>query len=201
MNDDALTLDVSALPGYAFSHRSLMWWGTLGIMLIEGTMFLVLIGAYFYLRGRVPQWPPNLAPPEWRYGVANTIVLLLSILPNIWYKRAAERLDLVKVRIGLLIAIAFAVVFTVLRFYEFGTLNCRYDTNAYGSVVWTLLGLHTTHLITDLIDTIVVTALMFTDKLEGKRFVDISENAFYWYFVVLAWVPIFVVLYVVPRWI
>jgi heme/copper-type cytochrome/quinol oxidase subunit 3 len=32
-------------------------------------------------------------------------------------------------------------------------LNVSWDANAYGSVVWLLLGLHTTHLITDTIDT------------------------------------------------
>jgi heme/copper-type cytochrome/quinol oxidase subunit 3 len=177
-----------------------MWWGTMGIIVIEGTMFAILIGTYFYLRGRVPHWPPNVAPPELRYGILNTIVLVLSVLPNIWYKRAAERQDLITVRIGLLVSLVFAVAFTVIRFFEFGTLNCNYNTNAYGSVVWTLLGFHTAHLITDLIDTAVIIALMFTDKIEGKRFVDVSENAFYWYFVVLAWLPIFVVIYLAPRW-
>lgn len=195
-----LTLDVSSLPGYAFGHRSLMWWGTLGIAAIEGMMFAVLIGSYFYLRGRVPHWPPNVAPPDLRYGVINTAVLLLSIIPNIWYERASRKKALKKVQIGLLISMAFAVVFTVIRFFEFHTLNCNYDTNAYGSIVWTLLGFHTTHLITDLIDTAVLTALMFTNKIEGKRFSDVSENAVYWYFVVLAWLPIFAVIYCVPRW-
>jgi len=40
----------------------------------------------------------------------------------------------------------FAIAFIVVRAYEFGTLHCRWDTNAYGSIVWTLLGFHTTHL-------------------------------------------------------
>jgi cytochrome c oxidase subunit III len=195
-----LTLDVSHLPGYAFGHRSLMWWGTLGVIVIEGTMFVALLGAYFYLRGRVPDWPPGLPPPDLRYGVINTLVLLVSVLPNLWYKRAAEREDLRTVRLGLVISLAFAVVFTVIRVFEFRTLNCRWDTNAYGSIVWVLLGAHTVHLVTDLIDTAVLTALMFTDKIESKRFVDVSENAFYWYFVVLVWLPVFAVIYLVPRW-
>lgn len=201
MKKQALTLDVSALPGYAFGHRNLMWWGTLGLIVIEGTMFAMLIGAYFYLRGRVPDWPPNAAPPDLRYGIINTVVLLVSVLPNIWYKRAAEHEDLGKVRIGLVVSLVFAFAFTVIRFLEFATLNINYNSNAYGSVVWTLLGFHTAHLITDLIDTAVITALVFTDKIEGKTFVDVSENAFYWYFVVLAWLPIYGVIYWVPRWI
>jgi cytochrome c oxidase subunit I+III len=193
-------IDVSHLPGYAFGHRSLMWWGTLGLIVIEGFMFAVLIGAYFYLRSHLPHWPPNLPPPNLFWGTLNTVVLILSVLPNIWYKKAAERQDLWTVKIGLMISIAFAIAFIVIRVFEFGALNCRWDTNAYGSAVWTLLGFHTTHLVTDLLDTIVLTVMMFTGPLEGKRFVDVSENAFYWYFVVAIWVPIYAVLYLVPRW-
>jgi cytochrome c oxidase subunit III len=200
MKKKAPTLDVSSLPGYAFGPRTLMWWGTLGMILTEGSIFAMLIVIYFYLRGREPDWPPNAMPPMLRWGVANTVVLLLSVLPNIWYKRAAERQDLKTVRIGLVIGVVFSIAFTVIRFFEFRALNVRYDTNAYGSVVWTLLGFHTTHLITDLIDTVVLTTLMFTGPIEGKRFSDVSDNAFYWYFVVIAWLPIFAVIYLVPRW-
>lgn len=196
-----LAIDVSRLPNYAFGHRGLMWWGTLGIIVIEGTMFAMLIGAYFYLRGRVPHWPPNAEPPELRYGLINTVVLVASVVPNLWYKRAAEALDLKRVQAGLLVSILFALAFVVIRYFEFGALNCNWDTNAYGSVVWVLMGAHTAHLITDLIDTVVLTALMFTDKVAGKRFVDVSENAFYWFFVVVAWLPVFAVVYLVPRWI
>jgi heme/copper-type cytochrome/quinol oxidase subunit 3 len=60
--------------------------------------------------------------------------------------------------------------------------------------------LHTVHLITDLVDTLVLTALMFTKHAKGRRFVDVAENALYWNFVVLAWLPIFAVLYFAPRW-
>jgi cytochrome c oxidase subunit I+III len=200
MKKKALTLDVSSLPGYAFGPRTLMWWGTMGMILTEGPIFAMLIVAYFYLRGHSPDWPPGVSPPMLRWGVANTVVLLLSVLPNIWYKRAAEREDLKTVRIGMVIAVIFSIAFVVIRFFEFGALNCRYDTNAYGSIVWILLGFHTTHLITDLIDTSVLTTLMFTRPIEGKQFSDVSDNAFYWYFVVIAWLPIFAVVYLAPRW-
>jgi heme/copper-type cytochrome/quinol oxidase subunit 3 len=66
-------------------------------------------------------------------------------------------------------------------------------------VVWTLLGLHTLHLVTDAYDTMVLNVLMFTGPLEGKRFTDVSENALYWYFVVVSWLPIYAVLYWAPR--
>jgi heme/copper-type cytochrome/quinol oxidase subunit 3 len=91
------------------------------------------------------------------------------------------------------------VTFAILRAFELSALNVRWDTNAYGSAVWMILGLHTVHILTDLFDTIVLAALMFKGPLEGKRFVDISENAMYWYFVVIAWVPLYAIVYWAPR--
>ena len=40
---------------------------------------------------------------------------------------------------------------------------------------------------------------MFIGPIEEKRFVDVEENAVYWYFVVLAWLPIYALLYIAPR--
>jgi hypothetical protein len=40
---------------------------------------------------------------------------------------------------------------------------------------------------------------MFNEQPEGKRFVDVAENSGYWNFVVLSWVPIYLVVYWAPR--
>lgn len=195
---DRPDVDVSQLPAYAFGHRSVFWWGVASFMLIEGAMLAVLLVSYFYLLDKVAEWPPNTPPPNLIYGSINTLVLLASIAPNYIYKKAAEREDLSKVRTWLLISIVFGVVFIIIRWLEFSGLNCGWDTNAYGSVVWVTLGVHTAHLVTDFLDTIVLAALLFTRPLEGKRFVDVSENAFYWFFVVLIWIPVYGVIYLVP---
>jgi cytochrome c oxidase subunit III len=194
-----VVLDVSHLPGYAFSHRSLMWWGALGLIAIEGTVFAMLVVTYFYLRGQVAEWPPNLPPPDLWAGTLNTVILLVSVVPNYWVQKVAEREELQKVRIGLVICDLFALAFVVVRVFEFGTLHCQWDTNAYGSIVWTILGFHTVHLLTDVIDTVVLTVLMFTGSISGRRFVDVSENSVYWYFVVGVWLPLYAVVYLAPR--
>ena len=93
----------------------------------------------------------------------------------------------------------FAVVFNAVRVLEFMHLNVWWDHDSYGSIVWVLLGLHTTHIVTDFLDTIVLTALMFVGPIEEKRFVDVEENSAYWYFVVAAWLPIYGVIYWAPR--
>lgn len=192
-------IDVSPLPPFGFSHRALLWWVTLGVMLIEGAMFALMAMNYLYLKGRSTHWPPTGEPPDLLWGTVNTVVLLASLVPNQLAKSAAERFDLRAVRRWMVVAIAFAVAFNAIRILEFRTLNVWWDSNAYGSVVWTLLGLHTAHILTDLLDSVVLAALFFTGPLEQKRFGDVSENSFYWYFVVLTWVPIYALIYFAPR--
>ena len=196
------TIDVSALPDHAFGSRSIMWWSTMTIIGIEATIFVLAIAAHFYLQGNEETWPPpNTNLPGVLWGSVNVGILLASLLPNELTKRAAEEMDLKKVRLWISIATAFAVAFCIVRIFEFRQLHVNWDSNAYGSSVWTLLGLHTVHLVTDLIDSMVLTVMMFTRHgREPRRFVDVAENAFYWYFVVLSWIPIYLVIYWAPRW-
>jgi cytochrome c oxidase subunit 3 len=70
-------------------------------------------------------------------------------VPNHLAKRAAEREDLQGGTLWLVACLLFALAFLACACFEFGALNTRWDSNAYGSVVWMLLALHTTHLITD----------------------------------------------------
>jgi heme/copper-type cytochrome/quinol oxidase subunit 3 len=188
-------LDVSDLPSFKFSHASPMWWGTLGLMAIEGTVFALAVMSYFYLRSRSETWPMGVHPPELLWGTLNTGIMLASIVPNHFAKRAGERLDPAGVRLWLGASLVFGVAFIAVRCFEFAGLGVRWDANAYGSVIWMLLGLHTVHIVTDVFDTAVLLVLFFTGPLEGKRFVDVSENSFYWYFVVFSWLPIYLVIY------
>ena len=192
-------LDVSELASFGFSHSSLMWWGTAGLMAIESTVLAIAIVMYFYLRSHADSWPMSAPPPALGWGTINTAILLLSVVPNHFAKRAAERLDRGGVKLWLTICLAFGVVFLGVRGFELAALNVRWDQSAYGSVVWLLMILHTTHLVTDAWDTAVLDVLFFTGPLEGRRYVDVSENALYWYFVVLSWLPIYAVVYLAPR--
>ena len=194
------TLDVSALPNHAFGNAGLIWWGTVGFMVIEGSMFVMTIIVYFYLRLRVEAWPPSLRDPDLTYATINLALILASAAPNALAKRAAEKFDLRGARLWLSVLTLIGIGNLLLRALEYPALNCRWDDNAYGSIVWLLLSLHTLHLATDVADGAVLLALMFFAPMPKKRFVDVSENSLYWYFIVAWWIPVYLTIYWVPRW-
>jgi heme/copper-type cytochrome/quinol oxidase subunit 3 len=193
-------LDVSYLPTVTFASRSLTWWGTLGMMVIEGGVFALAIASYFYLHSRSDTWPPGVLPPDLLWGTLNTTALILSAVPTEWYRRRARQGDTTSVQIGLILASLISIATLFIRYEEMLHLNCDWTQSAYGSIVWLIMGLHITHLLTDGVETFVLTALFFSPYVEGKRFVDAEENASYWYFVVLTWIPIYFVIYWAPRW-
>ena len=193
-------IDVSPLPRFAFGHKGLVWWGTVGFMVIEGSMFVMMLIVYFYLRLKVEEWPPNLPNPGLTFGTANLLLVLASCVPNALAKKAGEALDLRRSRLWLVVLTLVGVATIVLRAFEYTQLNTRWYDNAYGSMVWVLLSLHTIHVSTDVADSAVLAALLFIGPVTERRFVDVSENSLYWYFIVAWWIPIYLVLYWAPRW-
>lgn len=199
---EKLLLDVSKVPSVSIGHRNITWLGNIFYMMIEGTMFLLIIASYFYLRSRSVDWPPApQMPPALRYGIANGVILVLSLVPARWIQRRAAAGDRAGVRSGLFILAALALVSIAVRWFEFGTLHCRWSDNAYASTIWVLLGIHTGHLITEFIETSVIGFVACTPKMEGNRFADADTNSVYWYFVVATALLCDFIIYVTPRFI
>ncbi|HEX2528917.1 MAG TPA: cytochrome c oxidase subunit 3 [Geminicoccus sp.] len=191
--------DVSRLPTYGFGPVSPMWWGTLGLFAVEGMGFVLAIGMYLYLWFVAPQPPPGLPAPSHWPGTLALLALLASWWPNALAAKAGKEEDLPRVRVLLVIMTLVALVIIGIRFYEFWNLPFSWDANGYASTVWFILGLHAAHVITDAGDTIVLAVLMFTRHGHGKRFSDVHDNAFYWYFVIVTWIPLYLLIYWFPR--
>jgi cytochrome c oxidase subunit III len=194
-----LTLDVSGLPTVAFGQSNTTWLGNVFYMAIEGMMFALMFATYFYLRTRSQQWPPGHLPPSFTFGAASVVVFLISVIPARLAQKRAPAGDLRAIRIGLLVLSGLALAATVLRVFEFTVLNCRWSDNAYASTIWVLIGLHSGHLVTELIETVVLAVMSFTDKMEGMRLADVAINSDYWYFVVISGFLVDFVIYGTTR--
>jgi len=195
------TDDLAELPTHKFGPSSLTWWGIIGYMIVEGGFFALAFAAYFFLMGHEQGWPPEARKaPDLLAGTLFTVVILVSEIWNTKIKKAAHQRDVPAIRRLMLVMIGFATALLIIRGFEFNSLNVRWTDDAYGSIIWALLLLHTTHLATDWGDTIVLGALMYTDiGWEARRLVDTDENALYWRYVWLLWLPIYVMIYWVPR--
>ncbi|MFL6828443.1 MAG: heme-copper oxidase subunit III [Bradyrhizobium sp.] len=197
---ERIVADVSRLSLHGTGSASTTWWGTLGFMLIEATGFALAIAVYLYLMSIAATWPTDAPAPDLLPGTLVALILIASVLPNYLVSQWAEREDLRKVRIGLVVMSILGMVPLIVRAFEFYALKVSWDTNAYGSIVWILLGLHTTHIITDLADTFVLAALMYTRHGRNRRRLgDVQDNAMYWNFVVVTWLPIYGCIYWIPR--
>ncbi|HEX6694339.1 MAG TPA: hypothetical protein VF035_06590, partial [Longimicrobiales bacterium] len=73
------------------------------------------------------------------------------------------------------------------------------DDHAYGSLVWFILGLHGTLILTDLIEGGVIGSIFFTDRCQDKHFSDVEDVALYKWFLVLSWVVLYILIYISPR--
>ena len=195
--------DVAKLETHAFGHRSLTFWGVIAFIVIEGVFFAMMFAAYFFLMSHEMEWPPEPRnPPGLLAGTLFTIVMLLSEIPNRWIKKAAKELDTHKVRKLVWIPVGIGIVLFILRALEFNSLNLLWTDNAYASVIWALLFLHTIHLATDWVDTLVLAFLVQTEQgFEPRKLVDAEENSFYWRFVWISWIPVYALIYWVPRWV
>lgn len=193
-------IDASGLPEVTFGYRGITWWATAGFMVIEGTTLAILLVSYVYLRRNFAEWPPPpTALPDLFVPTINLAVLLVTIVPMVLARRAAHALDLRGVRLWLVTAVLLSIVAVVLRGFEFEALNVRWDSHAYGSTAWLLLGLHTTLLVVDLLESGAIAALMFSRRRMPKHFVDAEEAAVYQWFLSLSYVPVYATLFLGPR--
>lgn len=190
---------VADLPTTTFGHRSHMWWGTLGFIVIEGSTLLICAISYFYFQKNFPNWPPEyVLRPALGAAAVQVALMLGSNLPMAIVDRAARRLDLRTVRTGMVVISLLAVAMCAVRAFEFRALNVRWDSNAYGSAAWAVLTTHTTLLLLETVETIVFTLLLYSRDMEQRDLAGAVDNAVYWYFMTGVWIPLAAIVFLLP---
>lgn len=192
--------DFSGLPESPPDHRATLWWGMAGLITIESVVFATLITTYFYLRIHHVEWPPaGTKEPELLLPVINLFVLLASSIPMHLADRGVKRDDQLRLRLGLLASIALAIVFLTIKVVEYSEVAYLWDTHAYASVVWTITGFHSAHVLALVLKTCVIATMAFRGRFHSGDRLPVTVNGLYWHFVVIVWVPLFFVLYISPR--
>jgi cytochrome c oxidase subunit 3 len=176
--------------------------GPMGMTLFiatEALLFVMLFFAYYYLGADRPRWPMD-PPPKLRLALPMLAVLLTSSAVLHWgesqLKNGARRVA----RLSLAATLALGAVFLVLQYLEFRehlqTLTPR--TNAYGSIFYTITGVHAAHVGLGMLMLGFVLPLRWAPR-DRPPHRPLRTASLYWHFVDLMWVFIVGLLYVWPN--
>lgn len=175
-------------------------WGMLLFILTEATLFLILFFSYYYLRhvsrGPFPADPPKLALPLVMLGVllASSGILHLG-------ERAERGGRTALARVAIAATMLLGASFLVLQGIEYRERlrTLRPDTNAYGSIFYTMTSIHAAHVGLGLL--MLGYVVMLPDIGPGRRppHRPLHNAGLYWHFVDLVWLVIVALIYVAPN--
>lgn len=203
-------IDVSALPNSAIDSRAPVWWGNALMMCIESMTVILLLVSYFYLRRNFDAWPPPQAltvppiyhpVPDLPIPTIELVLILASCLPMYWTDMAARRNDAKKVKAGLWLMLAVSVVLCVLRLLEMreSHLKFRWDENAYGSILWWILGMHLLYLLSAAGEFFIMLMWILKHSLDRKHGLDVTLAGGFWYWAAITWALCYATIYIGAR--
>jgi cytochrome c oxidase subunit I+III len=200
MPGESRTLDVSHLPQIGVLQNAALFWGAVGISLIEGAMFALLAASYYYARMSVDVWPPpGTVTPPIGLPTLELALLLLSVPPAYWATKAAQENDVPKTRQHLFLNVALGLLAIVVRGVIWAGFNFNWKTDIHGSAVWMMMTLHTFETLVSLVIAFVIAWLTYTTRYGDPQRKAIDFDSVTWYFLVGIWIPLYLTIYVAPR--
>jgi heme/copper-type cytochrome/quinol oxidase subunit 3 len=169
-------------------------------MAIESITLAICAVSYFYLRKNFQAWPPEGTHlPSLLLPTIAVIALVSSNALAIMLDRAAKKENFARTRTMLALGGFVGIALFILRVVEFQSLNTSWDSNAYGSIAWAVMAFHGSLMLMDALETSGLALVFMFGKPQRKHYVHASENAIYWGFSTLSWVPLYVVIFWGPR--
>lgn len=189
-------------PHLVVGSKGTGWWGIVMLLLIESAVFAGLISSYFYLFANADVWPAgDASPPDIGLPIIYSIVLFASGALGFLGGRAIKNGDVRRMqmlRIGGCVAL---VIFLILKAYEYINLDYLWDDSAYSSIMWLIAGFHSAHVFSVLLKETAIQALAAKGFFTQERRGAIEGATLYWSYVVLMWIPLFIVLYIFPNYV
>lgn len=203
------TIDVSGLSAGEHDTSSPLWWGNALNLVMETVVFGGLIAMYVTIVMNTDPFPPvrtasglpviRHAAPDLFLPTIGLIVLLVSLIPAIWLDISARRKNVASIKMASNLTLLFNIAAIIIRYYEFDSLNFKWDDNAYGSILWIILIMHLIHLAVLLGEDLSVEIWIFFKGVDEKQTVDLTVAAVYWYWIVAMWVLLYAIIYISPR--
>ncbi len=182
-------------------RRSTSWWAMLLIIINEAVIFASLLASYFYLRFNSPMWPPaGIKMPELIFSGINTAILIISSVFMQWGVSSIRKDRPGTMRLALLIGLVLGLIFLAIQVYEYTQLDFKPMDNAYGSLFWTITGIHFTHVVVGILMNVYIQIRAFFHHFNAEHHQGVENIVMYWHFVDVVWIFIFISLFLSPHW-
>lgn len=174
---------MSAVPYTPRSARSNGWWGMVVFVATEVTLFATMIGSYYDLRFKTPQWPPPGVPdPKVALPLVLMGALVATSIPVQLAVRFTRRAYARRAQLALLAAMAVQIAYLAVQIHLFADDLSHFSPqdSAYGSIYFTLLGTHHLHVVVGILLEAWLVLRLFGGVTRYRR-VGIEATAFYWH--------------------
>ena len=167
----------------------------------EAMLFLMLFFSYYYMGHANAVWPPE--PPKMRFALMMLAVLVSSSVILRMGESAAKRHEFGRARAAVTGTLVLGVAFMVLQILEYADhlTHLRPTTDAYGSIFYTITGIHGAHVVLGLLMLSYVMLLPVEHMGAARKppHHALKNASMYWHFVDVVWMFIVGLLYVLPN--
>jgi len=159
------------------------WWGMVVFVATEATLFATLIGSYYDLRFKTPQWPPAGVPdPKVALPLILLAVLVATSIPvqlaSVFARRGLAGAAVLALLVALVLQCGYLAV--QIHLYVDDLHKFTPQGSAYGSIYFTLVGAHHAHVVVGiLLEAWLLLRLLFGTTV--YRAVGLHATAFYWH--------------------
>jgi cytochrome c oxidase subunit 3 len=177
--------------------------GTIVWLSSELMFFAALFAMYFTIRSVSPGlWDTEPELLNIPFSTVNTTVLVLSSVTCQLGVFAAEKGDVIRLRMWFIITFFMGAFFVGGQVYEYASLvseeGLTLSSNAYGSVFYLTTGFHGLHVTGGLLAFLLVLGRTFT----ARRFTHGHATSaivvsYYWHFVDVVWIGLFATIYLI----
>lgn len=187
---------LDTLPLYQQRGVYAMW----ALIATEFMLFVCMFGSYYYLGSNKDRWAHE-KPPELILPFLLLAILLSSSVVLHWGERRVKAGAETAGRILLWITVLIGFAFLTVQGFEYAThwKDLTPYSDSYGSIFYTITGLHAAHVIVGLLMLMYVGILPWEGRSRRSPHIPYETVALYWHFVDAVWILIVICLYVIPH--
>ena len=181
------------------ARHTVGWWAMVWTIATEACLFVYLLFSFVWLgaQQRGP-WPPQ-GPLSLTLALPNTAILIASSFAYMWGERGIRRGSQMQLRAGLFLTFALGVAFATIQAIEWHNQPFTAQSDAFGSLFFTITGFHGAHVIVGLLLNLAVQIWAWRGTFTAERHLAVTNAGLYWHFVDIVWLFVFTTIYILPR--